>query len=128
MKGNEVEEDKLSDVEKMLDYYTHLIINSKNYKIVRIPNLCTGTLPLHRYNVMNYSLSVLPITKVNSTFHFYMSEKKFKQKVERASILQWCIRLCASINGIEYNSKKKVKIPFEYDLNNLNDIEKIVDF
>ena len=127
MKGNEVDEKKLRTLELMMDSYTQLIIDSNAYKTPHIPNLCRGSLPLHRYNIINYSMSVLPLPWSDSTFQFYMPNKKFSQKIEKKNIFQWCVRLCASIIGIEYKYQRKIKIPFQFDLNNPEDIEKVVD-
>lgn len=128
MKGDNVEERKLHMIESMLDSYTQLITKSHEYKTPKVPNLCRGTLPIHRYNIINYSMSTLPLPCTDSTFQFYLSDSQFSKKIQKASIFQWCTRLCASIIGLKYKCKSKVKIPFDYDLNNEDDIEKIVDF
>ena len=89
----------------------------------------TGRLPYCRYNIINFSLSILPIPKTESTFQYYASNKKFNKKIEKVSILQWCMRICADLHGIKYSSNEASnKIPFEYDLNKIEDIEKIISY
>lgn len=58
------------------DNYTNLIVSNKRYKTIRIPNLIGDILPFHRYNVINYSLSVIPIPKFESTFDFLFKRQK----------------------------------------------------
>ena len=129
MNGKTVNDEILNRVEIMINNYTNLIISSKQYKTIRIPNLMRGTLPSHRYNVINYSLSVIPIPKFESTFDFYLKDKRFKKNVQKLSINEWCMKLCASLHGIDHKtSQSKFKIPFKYNLDDENDVEKLVNY
>lgn len=129
MRGIPVEDDNLLIIEKYINNYTQTIIKSTTYKKTKIPHLMTGRLPYCRYNMINFSLSILPIPKSESTFQYYASNKKFNKKIEKVSILQWCMRICADLHGIKYSSNEaSSKIPFKYDLDKIEDIEKIISY
>ena len=49
---------------------SNLIKENVQYQTVRILHIMKGLLPSHRYILINYHLSVLPIPKVESTFDF----------------------------------------------------------
>lgn len=108
MKGNDLDDEEMQRIFNIMNNYTNLIISpGTKYKIVRLPSLCQGTLPLHRYNIISYSISVLPLPEKKSTFQFYCGDKKFNKKLKKPSIFQWCVRLCASLNEMNFKCKKK---------------------
>lgn len=129
MKGQNVENEDLIQIEEMLNNYTNLIKLDKNYKCVKIPSLLRGTIPFHKYNVINYALSVLPISKYESTFDYYLVDKKFKKKTEKLSINEWSMKLVASLHGINHEcANQKFKIPFKYNLDDESDVDKIIEY
>lgn len=129
MKGEVVNENALLEIEKMMNNYSTLIKENSKYKIVRIPHLMRGSLPNHRYNLIKYCLSVLPIPKYESAFDFYLQDKKFKKKTEKLNINEWCMKLVASLHGIDHKCiNNKFKIPLDYDIDNEKDIEKIIEY
>lgn len=121
MNGKLIKDEDMNAVELMINNYTEKILKCVAYKCVKKPKVICGTLPMHRNNVINYSLSVIPVPKYESAFDYYLKDKKFRKKVEKLSINEWCMKLCASLYGIDFhNQKNKFKIPFKYNLDNPN--------
>lgn len=122
MKDQIIKEENLIEVERMINNYKRLMkINC--YKCVKITNLMSGTLPSHRYSVINYSLSVMPINKNESAFDYYLTDKKFKMKIEKLSVNE-SMKLLASLHGINYECiNDQFKIPFDNDLDNEKDLD-----
>ena len=87
MNGILIKDEDMIAVEMMINNYTEKILQSTEYKCVKRPKVLSGTLPMHRLNVINYSLSVIPVPKYDSSFDYYLKEKSFIKKSKNSVLM-----------------------------------------
>lgn len=121
MKGNKIDIKIVHEIVNIINSYTYIIQKSK-YKTCNIPNIISRWLPFHRYNVTNYSLSILLIHHCNSPLKFYFKNKKIRERLQKPKIFQWFLKIIQTLNN---NDKINLN---EFDIENENDREKYKDY
>ena len=126
MLEHEVTTKDFEKVIEMMNSYSTIIIESDNYKPIKIPHIMSGRLPYDRIKAINYAISVLPFHQQKSVFEYYAKKKESNKRFEKMSTLQWCMEILKAIDFQESN--EVFEIPFEYDLRKEEDRNKILDY
>lgn len=86
----------------------------------------SGWLPFCRYNILHYTLSVLPIPHPKSAFDFNLKSKIAQKRIKKQCMFDWFIKIILKV--FENPNTQSLKIPFKYDITNENDRRKLTEY